>query len=363
MTKQILIVLTLFFFNTISSAQISSYFVKGKVINAQSKQPMQGASVFAENTTLGTATDQDGNFVLELPIGGYSLVVTFTGFNTQSFRISNIETNNIDVEMTVKEKSLEEVAVVSTGETKNGLEKYGNFFMDEFIGKSKNSGLCKLKNPESLKFYFSKRKNRLKVLSIEPLIIENNALGYNIKYEMDSFVHEYNTDITVYTGYPLFEEMESTSEDQKSKWKSAREAAYKGSILHFMRSLYNMELEEEGFQVQLMVNINGKDSGLKVKDYYQALNYNQADSISPVVIKPNQSKIGIIFINEKPEDGYLNENKEVPSEFQFSTISFLPNKSLSVEENGFYYEQSDLLINDYWEWNKMADALPYDYKL
>jgi hypothetical protein len=362
MTKQILIVFTLFFLNTISSAQISSYFVKGKVINAQTKQPMQGASVFAENTTLGTATDQDGNFVLELPIGGYSLVVTYTGFNTQSIRISNTESNKIDIEMTVKEKSLEEVAVVSTGETKNGLEKYGNFFMEEFIGKSKNSGLSKLKNPESLKFYFSKRKNRLKVLSIEPLIIENNALGYNIKYEMDSFVHEYNTDITIYTGYPLFEEMQSTSEDQKIKWKSARESAYKGSILHFMRSLYNMELEEEGFQIQLMVNINGKDSALKVKDYYQALNYNQIDSTSPVVIKPNQNKIGIIYINEKPEEGYLSENKEVPAGFQFSTISFLPNKSLSIEENGFYYEQNDFLINDYWEWNRMADALPYDYK-
>jgi hypothetical protein len=362
MTKQILIVFTLFFLNTISSAQISSYFVKGKVINAQTKQPMQGASVFAENTTLGTATDQDGNFVLELPIGGYSLVVTYTGFNTQSIRISNTESNKIDIEMTVKEKSLEEVAVVSTGETKNGLEKYGNFFMEEFIGKSKNSGLSKLKNPESLKFYFSKRKNRLKVLSSEPLIIENNALGYNIKYEMDSFVHEYNTDITIYTGYPLFEEMQSTSEDQKIKWKSARESAYKGSILHFMRSLYNMELEEEGFQIQLMVNINGKDSALKVKDYYQALNYNQIDSTSPVVIKPNQNKIGIIYINEKPEEGYLSENKEVPAGFQFSTISFLPNKSLSIEENGFYYEQNDFLINDYWEWNRMADALPYDYK-
>ena len=179
---------------------------------------------------------------------------------------------------------------------------------------------------------------------------------------MDSFVHEYNTDITIYTGYPLFEEMQSTSEDQKIKWKSARESAYKGSILHFMRSLYKMELEEEGFQIQLMVNINGKDSALKVKDYYQALNYNQIDSTSPVVIKPNQNKIGIIYINEKPEEGYLSENKEVPAGFQFSTISFLPNKSLSIEENGFYYEQNDFLINDYWEWNRMADALPYDYK-
>ena len=68
--------------------------------------------------------------------------------------MSRLFANNL-----LKEKSLEEVAVVSTGEAKNGLEKFGPFFMDEFIGKSKNSSLCKLKNPEVLKFYFSKRKN------------------------------------------------------------------------------------------------------------------------------------------------------------------------------------------------------------
>ena len=247
--------------------------------------------------------------------------------------------------------------------SKNGLEKFGPFFMDEFIGKSKNSSLCKLKNPEVLKFYFSKRKNRLKILANEPLIIENNALGYTIKYEMDSFVHEYNTDLTIYTGYPLFEEMKSENEEQKQTWNVARANAYKGSILHFMRSLYNMELDEEGFQVQFMVNINENDTALKLKDYYQALNYNQIDSSSPVVIKPNQSKVGIIYINEKPEEGYLKENKNVPVDFQFSTITFQSGKSLSIEENGFYYDQNDLLINDYWEWNKMADALPYDYKL
>ena len=36
-----------------------TFIVKGKIIDAVSKQPLSAASVFAENTTLGTATDGD----------------------------------------------------------------------------------------------------------------------------------------------------------------------------------------------------------------------------------------------------------------------------------------------------------------
>ena len=360
--KNFLLIIAAVLFSSNLFAQQHSFFVKGRVIDATTKSPLQGTSVFAENTTLGTATDQDGNFLLELPLGGYSLVISYTGFNTQSIRVSHTESNNLQVEMTIKEKAMEDVAIVSTGEVKNGFEKYGQFFLDEFIGKSNNSILCKLKNPEVLKFYFSKKKNRLKVLANEPLVIENNALGYNIKYEIDSFVHEYKSDLSVYTGYPLFEEMAATSAEQKATWATTRENAYHGSVLHFMKSLYNMELEEEGFEIQFIININGKDSALRLKDYYEAINFQQDDSTLPVQIKPNQTQVGVIYTKQKPEEGYLKENKNVPTGFQFSTINFLPNKALFIERNGFYFEQNDLIINDYWEWNKMADALPYDYK-
>src|SRR5687768_3503774 len=75
----------------------SYYTVYGKVISSETKQPLQGASVFAENTTLGTATDEEGNFKLALPDGGYTLAITFTGYNTESKRISNADANDRNV--------------------------------------------------------------------------------------------------------------------------------------------------------------------------------------------------------------------------------------------------------------------------
>lgn len=214
----------------VSFCQSNNFFITGQVMNKETNQPLQGASVFAENTTLGTTTNAEGKFSLHLPAGGYELVVTFTGFATESKRItsSDAENRNLFFEMKQKEKEMEAVAIVSTSEVKDGWQKYGSFFVEQFIGKTENSAFCTLKNPEILKFYFSKKRNRLKVMAAEPLIIENKALGYNIKYALDSFTHAYETQVSLYTGYPLFEEMTSTDNGQQNNWNLKDKKHIKG---------------------------------------------------------------------------------------------------------------------------------------
>ena len=32
-----------------------------------------------------------------------------------------------------------------------------------------------------------------------------------------------------------------------------------------------------------------------------------------------------------------------------------------IEENGYFFDQKDVLTLGYWAWEKMADFLPYDY--
>ena len=348
--------------SVISFSQATSFYISGKVINAETKQPMLGASVFAENTTLGTTTDAEGNFKLQLPNGGYQLVVTFTGFNTESKRINASDANSsIGFELRQKEKEMEAVAVVSTGEVKDGWDKYGRFFIEQFIGKTNNSSSCTIKNKEILKFYFSKKRNRLKVKASEPLIIENNALGYNIKYALDSFTHEYASQVSLYTGNPLFEEMTPANPEQAAKWKKARGEAYNGSVLHFMRSVYNKQMKEEGFEIQYVISINGKDSALKLKNFYSALNYVKNDSLQTVEIKPNQNQVGVIYTKEKPAAAYLTENEKEPTDFQFSILTFLPGHSITIEQNGYYFEQNEITTSEYWTWERVADLVPYDY--
>ncbi len=365
--KKLLLILTCTCFSVLVFSQSNNFYISGTVINKETNQPLQGASVFAENTTIGTATNSEGKFSLQLPGGGYELVVTFTGYTTESRRITSSDADNRDLrfELKPKEKEMADVAIVSSAEVKDGWQKYGNFFLDHFIGKTTNSSSCTIKNPETLKFFFSKKRNRLKVTAAEPLMIENKALGYNIKYTLDSFTYAYETQVSLYTGYPLFEEMTAGSDVQKTAWDNARQKAYKGSILHFMRSIYKKELKEEGFEIQLLITYKDRgedrDTAFKLKNPYAALNYQKDDSLQTVSVKPTQSKLGVFYTKETPAQGYLNENKNESPDFQFSILNFAPGVSIVIEQNGYYFEQNDIAISEYWTWDKVADQLPYDY--
>lgn len=344
------------------SAQQSAFILTGKVMNASGNTPLQGASVFAQNTTFGTATDAAGNFKLWLPAGGYDIIVTFTGYTTESKRVTTSDKDSdIMFELKPREKEMEGVSVVSTNEVKDGWTKYGNFFLEQFIGKNISASQCSILNKDVVKFFYSRKRNRLKVTATEPLQIENKNLGYNITYALDSFTHDYSNEVSLYTGYPLFEEMVPENGLQKIQWDTARHNAYKGSILHFMRSLYQQQLKEEGFEIQFVVNHNDKDRAITVKDFYAAMNYQMDDSTQTVLIQPNQNNVGVIYTKEKPAPGFINENIDEPKDFQFSVVSFLPGDSIVIEQNGYYFEQDNLTIHAYWTWDKVGNLLPYNY--
>jgi hypothetical protein len=357
----------LFLFSVIllsfSARSQAVYTITGKVVDANSKSPMQAASVFAENTTTGTATDADGNFSLHLANGGYDLVITFTGYQTVSRRISTADTadKNIVIEMKQKEKEMEDVVIKASNEVKDGWEKYGTFFLENFIGKTSNSNACTITNREVLKFYFYKKRNRLKVLATAPIEIENLSLGYKLKYTLDSFVHEYGTEVGIYTGYPLFEELQPLDTVQRTMWTANRLKAYKGSMLHFMRSVYDKSLKEQGFEIQYVAKSHDKDTALRLPDFYRALNYNKDDSTQLVDVLPNQPDMAVLYSNEEPDTAYLALNEEAPKNYELSLITIVPNESIGIEQNGYYFDQNDITITGYWTWDKVADLLPYDY--
>jgi CarboxypepD_reg-like domain len=367
MTKKLflpmlLFIVSIFLFNNRIFSQLTYYVVKGKVIDKSTRAPLQGASVFAQNTTFGEATDSDGNFALKIPGGGYTLIVTFTGYETGTARISNTSAQNDSLvfELSPKEKSLEEITIAISNEVKDGWQKYGEFFTQNFIGQSKFAKQCVIKNPEVLHFYFSKKRNRLKVLANEPLIVNNFALGYNLKFAIDSFTNEYNTNTNLFIGYPLFEEMQGTPEQQQT-WRENRAIAYQGSMLQLMRSIFNKTLNEDGFELQFVVKNNDKEMPLKLGNIYGALNYDKDDSTNTVEVIPNQNEVAVIYNNAKPEQAYLDSDSSIKKDFQLSTLLFAPNESIVIEQNGYYYDQTDITTNGYLGFKKIGDMLPYDY--
>ncbi|HEY5463585.1 MAG TPA: carboxypeptidase-like regulatory domain-containing protein [Hanamia sp.] len=344
------------------NAQTSYYVVKGKVIDKDTRMPLQGASVFAQNTTIGEASDSAGNFSIRLPDGGYSLAATYTGYETESIRINHASAQNdsLIIELNPEVKSLEAVTISLSNEVKDGWAKYGAFFTDNFVGQSKFAKQCVIKNPEILHFYFSKKRDRLKVLAKEPLVVDNFALGYTLKFAIDSFTNYYNTKTNLFIGYPLFEEMQGDSAQQKI-WAENRAIAYKGSLLQLMRGIYSRTLQEDGFELQFVVNNNGEDFPIHLENLYGALNYKMDDSTKTLEFYPNQSEVAVIYKKAKPEKAYLNMDSTVKKDFELSTIIFPKGESFFIEPNGYFYDQEDIITNGYLGFKKMGDMLPYDY--
>lgn len=354
--QKVLKLLPLFFIPAFLFAQ-SSFRVAGKIIDATTKQPLQGASVFCQNTTIGTVSNADGEFGLTLSNGGYDLAVSFMGLETQSIRINNTtpDITNLTIELKQKEKSLEEVAIVATTEVKNGWQKYGQFLSDNFIGKTANAPQCTIENPEVLRFFYSKKRNRLKVITDSLLIINNKALGYTIKYQLDSFIHEYNGSKTLYVGYPLYEQMQGT-EEEVAVWKANRKKAYEGSVLQFMRAYRDSTLNGDGYKIEIIDDKTGKSSPVMNPydtAYYNIVEYNKVELFFP-------GKLRVVYANEKPDPGYLAANK-LPSSTPLQISILDVDDAIVIEENGFYYDQKDVLMLGYWGWEKVADFLPFDY--
>lgn len=75
-------------------------------------EPLIGANVVVKGTATGTITDIDGSFSLDVATGAQTLVVSFTGFETQEVDISTLSV--VDVVLSQGEL-LEEVVVTSLG--------------------------------------------------------------------------------------------------------------------------------------------------------------------------------------------------------------------------------------------------------
>ena len=104
MTKKIIL-----FFIFISSFSIyAADKIKGYVFD-ETKEPIIGANIYWEKSKKGAVTDFDGYFEIDTPNGHEHLVVSYTGYSTQSLHIDNY---NDEVTIILKEDlELQEVVI------------------------------------------------------------------------------------------------------------------------------------------------------------------------------------------------------------------------------------------------------------
>ncbi|MBS1564029.1 MAG: carboxypeptidase-like regulatory domain-containing protein, partial [Bacteroidetes bacterium] len=164
MNKPILAFLLSAFFLLSATAQVRNS-IRGKVVNAETGTPIAGASVFITNTSKGTVTDASGSFELvNVPEGAYDLIISSIGFETvpHGYKATDLP---LRLEVRMKPKSQELQNVYVEPDEKNGWERWGQFFIESFLGTNNNGKSCRIVNQSTLRFRFSKKRNMLTVIA------------------------------------------------------------------------------------------------------------------------------------------------------------------------------------------------------
>lgn len=108
----------LFFFLFSGISVFAQYKITGKIFDLESNEPLMGATILVENTNLGTISDIDGLFSIDLKeIGNYKLTVNFVGYKPVNVEVS--ESSNISIPL-INAYRLDEVVIRAIRGAKSG---------------------------------------------------------------------------------------------------------------------------------------------------------------------------------------------------------------------------------------------------
>ena len=223
-----------------------TYSISGTV-NDEKGEPLPGATVFLTGTKKVTGTDGSGKFLLGgISPGSYEIVVKMIGF-TSDISVINIRDRPVVISVKLQPSNTELQAITITAAKPKNSTRDLKLFIDNFIGRDANARQCKILNPEVINLHAGpKGQYVLEATANDFIIIENDALGYKIKYLLKKFTYYYAYSICYYEGSPYFEELNGTVQ-QQTQWDNNRKLAYLGSARHFFRSAMNNTSRAEGF--------------------------------------------------------------------------------------------------------------------
>ena len=113
MRKKLLFSILLLLIMSFSAAIAQEITVTGTVTSAEDEEPIPGVSVAVRGTTIGTATDIDGSYSIEVPSEESVLQFTFVGMLSREIMVGDQRT--IDVELEPDIVGLDEVVVTGYG--------------------------------------------------------------------------------------------------------------------------------------------------------------------------------------------------------------------------------------------------------
>lgn len=371
-----------------------SQVLKGRVLDEKTNEPVPFASVFINTTTTGTLTNEKGEFTLSVKAGTYEIIVSIVGYEPLVYALDTRKKVAASYLFKIQPKtySLQTVGI----KAKRDSSWYDNLqiFKEQFLGRSEIAQQCRILNTDQLVIVFDPATALLDVRSDEVLKIENRELGYRINYLLTEFKYDMRQGYVMYLGYPSFELMEGNKSRQK-RWLKNRQRAYKGSVMHFVRTLREQKLEVEGYNLRRLIRMPNpnrpteeeltairqkirEQGGLRKDDPLEKI---LAKASLPKIIEKldtarvpyerylNKDKLAfegffqVVYTGEKEEPGYVQSQSRFRNRqptYQTS-VFYLKTDVVDLEENGSIQPPLGVMFEGYWSWEKVGDLLPLDY--
>lgn len=113
--------------------------VTGIVVDANTQQPLIGASLYWKNTTAGATTSVDGTFSIRRVSGFETLVVDYLGYDIAEVELEDKDVNNVNIELQPSAVDIDEVVI--EGQQRGNYAKSSGITRQEQISFA---GLCKM---------------------------------------------------------------------------------------------------------------------------------------------------------------------------------------------------------------------------
>ena len=368
-----------FLFTLTTSAQYVT--LTGHITDEVTTNPVENANVFIANTLMGNASDRSGFFrITGVPYGTYTLVVSVLGYEpfTQEIRLSdsNAATYTIALSPRVYESdgivvSAEETSARERRRQENNFEKFRKYF----LGVSPYARHCTILNPDVLTFEHDRKEGFFQASANDALLIENQALGYQIRFVLEKFeVREGRNSTRIrYGGQTGFTELIPENEKQARQWSKSRERTYRGSQRHFLAALVGDRLWEEGYML-----VEEETGGA---DYSGVPGSRPAERVKGVepddILYPGElpfewtldfpGYLKVINMREYPEKQYFQFKDYVAGwklnddEDQQTSWLALTQGPVTITADGRIYESYGLTKLGYWYFERVAEFLPAEY--
>ena len=220
------------------------------VIDADTKEPITGASVYLNRTTIGGVTDISGKYELNTTTILYTqLIISCIGYEKV---VVEKPFEFLPDTIFLKEKSIlmDEVSVSVKAKSVFSEKKKMQAFREQLFGVTFPQRSCRILNEKDVRLLYDPEANKLHGYANVPLKIENYYLGYDILFELIEFTIEFkekkslnpeNVGSVSIIGFASFKEKSKLT----PQIKNLRLKIYNVSKNRFFKSLAQKEIGQK----------------------------------------------------------------------------------------------------------------------